>query len=141
MNKEEEVFTLIKENDPNKLSNFIKENIDVINFNYENERNKTIFDYLIKFNYSNLISFIISKKKINLYRNTHILKYPIKHQFNKVVKNIINYDNKIILFNDNHNLNAFLYSIKYNNFEILEFLYNSIEDTDKNKYYTKIIYK
>ena len=48
MNKEEEVFTLIKENDPNKLSNFIKENVDTINFNYENERNKTIFDYLIK---------------------------------------------------------------------------------------------
>lgn len=141
MNKEEEVFTLIKENDPNKLSSFIKKNVDIINFNYENERNKTIFDYLIKFNNHSLISFILSKKKINLYRNTHILKYPIKHQFNKVVKNIINYDNKIILFNDNHNLNAFLYSIKYNNFEILEFLYNSIEDTDKNKYYTKIIYK
>ena len=75
MNKEEEVFILIKENDPNKLSNFIKENIDTINFNYENERNKTIFDYLIKFNYSNLISFIIRKKKINLYRKTHIIKY------------------------------------------------------------------
>ena len=44
MNKEEEVFTLIKENDPNKLSNFIKENVDTINFNYENERNKTIFE-------------------------------------------------------------------------------------------------
>ena len=50
MNKEEEVFTLIKENDPNKLSNFIKENVDTINFNYENERNKTIFDYLIIMN-------------------------------------------------------------------------------------------
>lgn len=141
MNKEEEIFNLIKENDPVKLSNFIKKNVDIINFNYDNERNKTIFDYLIKFNNHSLISFILGKKKINLYRNTHILKYPIKHHFNNIVKSILDYDNKIILFNDNNNFNTFHYSIKYNNFEILEYLYKSIDELDKNMYYSKITYK
>lgn len=139
MNTEtEKTFLLVKENKQQELFKYIKKHIDIINFDFENKIYKSIVDYLIKFNYSEILKYILEHKKINLYRNKNILKYPIKHGLTEILKILIKHDNKIINFTDSNGFNAFMYAVKYGEIDFLKIFHEEIKDLDKMKFYKNI---
>ena len=139
MNSEtEKTFLLVKENKQQELFKYIKKHIEIINFDFENKIYKSIVDYLIKFNYSEILKYILEHKKINLYRNKNILKYPIKHGLTEILKILIKHDNKIINFTDSNGFNAFMYAVKYGEIDFLKIFHEEIKDLDKMKFYKNI---
>lgn len=139
MNKEtSDIFKLLKENNIKDLEKEVKNNIDKINFNIEDKNSKTIVDYIIKTNNYQLLAFIIKNKKINTLRNRHILKTPIKYGFNKIIEILINYNNDLLRFKDNKNLNIFCYCVKYNNIEAFKFLDKRIKEINKALFYQNL---
>ncbi len=139
MNTEtEEALKLIRENNPSLFSNFIKKNIGIINFDIEDKHNKTLIDYIIRFNNFEILDFILKNKKVNLFRNKNILKYPIKHDLKEIVKSIVNYDKSIVKFNDSKNFNAFGYAVKYDNLEYLKFFHKILSELNKLNFYKNL---
>lgn len=139
MNEEtKNIFKLLFENQKQNLDNEIKKNIKTINFNIEDDKQKTIIDYLVKFNNFDILEFILKNHKINILRNRHILKSPIKNGFNKIIEVLLNYDNQLINYIDDENLNIFCYCVKYNNIEALKLLDKQIKIMDKTKIYKNL---
>lgn len=139
MNEEtNNIFKLLLENDKQKLEDDIKKNIKIINFNIEDNKQKTIIDYLIRFNNFDTLEFILKNRKVSVLRNRHILKSPIKNGFNKIVEILLNYDNQLINYIDNEDLNIFCYSVKYNNLEALKLLDKQIKGIDKTNFYKNL---
>ena len=129
----EYIFSLIKEQNFDKIYNIIKDK-KILNLNIKDSNNNYLIQYIINFNKIEIIELLISMKniiKISLdildIDGRSILYNCIKYNYDDLSIILLKYDNlnigiSIIDIKDRLGLTSLHYAIIFNNFEIFKYL-------------------
>jgi hypothetical protein len=139
--KNEEIFTLLKNNKFDEIYNLIKTK-KIINFDFRDNNYNYFIQYIVNYNQHKILKLILNPEKIGIINvrldildsdGRSILYNCIKYNYIEILNELINFNKlsigiSIIDIKDRLGLSALHYSVIFNNFETLQILIENNAD-------------
>ena len=142
-NKNNEIFSLIKNNKFDELFNLIKENSN-IELDIQDKNYNYLINFLVTFNKYDIVEYILKSNRCRIdildIDNKSILYTTIRLNYNKLTSLLLDHDSKnigikLIDIQDSNGQTALHYSCIFNNFSVFKMIYQLKPDirlTDYN---------
>jgi ankyrin repeat protein len=139
--KNEEIFTLLKNNKFDEIYNLIKTK-KIINFDFRDNNYNYFIQYIVNYNQHKILKLILNPENIGIINvrldildsdGRSILYNCIKYNYIEILNELINFNKlsigiSIIDIKDRLGLSALHYSVIFNNFETLQILIENNAD-------------